>query len=78
VSTDPSRTILTPQARHDRVIEAFGGSGYQATTPAQVTIALTRALLSGGPALVDCVIDPTDGTERGDPTQRNGTGVRTN
>ena len=31
-----------PQARHDRLIEAFGGKGYQATTPAELTIALTE------------------------------------
>ena len=47
VSADPSPTTLMPQARHDRLIEAFGGKGYQATTPAQLTIALTGALLVG-------------------------------
>ena len=75
VSTDPSPTTLMPQARHDRLIEAFGGKGYQATTPAQLTIALTGALMSGGPALIDCVIDPTDGTESGHLTHLNPTGV---
>jgi oxalyl-CoA decarboxylase len=75
VSADPSPTTLMPQARHDRLIEAFGGKGYQATTPAQLTIALTGALLSGGPALIDCVIDPVDGTESGHLTHLNPTGV---
>ncbi|MDT5012654.1 MAG: oxalyl-CoA decarboxylase [Mycobacterium sp.] len=75
VSTDPSPTTLMPHARHDRLIEAFGGRGYQATTPAQLTIALTGALLSGGPALIDCVIDPADGTESGHLTHLNPTGV---
>ena len=75
VSDDPSPTTLMPQARHDRLIEAFGGKGYQATTPAQLTIALTGALLSGGPALIDCVIDPADGTESGHLTHLNPTGV---
>jgi oxalyl-CoA decarboxylase len=75
VSTDPSPTTLMPQARHDRLIEAFGGKGYQATTPAQLTIALTSAFMSGGPALIDCVIDPTDGTESGHLTHLNPTGV---
>jgi oxalyl-CoA decarboxylase len=75
ISTDPSPTTLMPQARHDRLIEAFGGKGYQATTPAQLTIALTGALMSGGPALIDCVIDPTDGTESGHLTHLNPTGV---
>jgi oxalyl-CoA decarboxylase len=75
VSTDPSPTTLMLQARHDRLIEAFGGKGYQATTPAQLTIALTGAIMSGGPALIDCVIDPTDGTESGHLTHLNPTGV---
>ena len=75
VSADPSPTTLMPQARHDRLIEAFGGKGYQVTTPAQLTIALTGALLSGGPALIDCVIDPSDGTESGHLTHLNPTGV---
>src|SRR3954447_19716093 len=75
VSADPSPTTLMPQARHDRLIEAFGGKGYQATTPAQLTIALTGALMSGRPALIDCVIDPTDGTESGHLTHLNPTGV---
>jgi oxalyl-CoA decarboxylase len=74
-SPDPSPTTLMPQARHDRLIEAFGGKGYQATTPAQLPIALTGALMSGRPALIDCVIDPTDGTESGHLTHLNPTGV---
>jgi oxalyl-CoA decarboxylase len=74
-STDPAPTTLMPQARHDRLIEAFGGKGYQATTRQQVTIALTGALMSRGPALIDCVIDPSDGTESGHLTHLNPTGV---
>jgi oxalyl-CoA decarboxylase len=76
-SADPSPTTLMPRARHDRLIEAFGGKGYQATTPDQLTIALTGALMSGGPALIDCVIDPSDGTESGHLTHLNPTGVGT-
>jgi len=64
-----------PNARHDLLIEAFGGKGCRVTTPAQLTVALTRALRSGGPALIDCVIDPTDGTESGHLTNLNPTGV---
>jgi oxalyl-CoA decarboxylase len=75
VSTDPSPTTLMLHARHDRLIEAFGGTGYHATTPAQLTAALTAALAAGGPALIDCVIDPTDGTESGHLTNLNPTGV---
>jgi len=75
VSTDPSPTTLMLHAHHDRLIEAFGGKGYQATTPAELTTALTEALASGGPALIDCVIDPTDGTESGHLTHLNPAGI---
>lgn len=75
--TDPSPTSLMSGARHDRLIEAFGGRGYRVTTPAQVTLALTGALLSGGPALIDCVIDPADGTESGHLTHLNPIGIGT-
>ncbi len=75
VSTDPPPTTLMLHAHHDRLIEAFGGKGYHVTTPAQLTIALTSALMSGGPALIDCAIDPSDGTESGHLTHLNPTGV---
>jgi oxalyl-CoA decarboxylase len=74
-SSDPSPTTLMLNARHDRLIEAFGGKGYQATTPTELTAALTEALASGGPALIDCVIDPTDGTESGHITHLNPAGI---
>ncbi|WP_066952482.1 oxalyl-CoA decarboxylase [Streptomyces lushanensis] len=74
-SADPSPTTLMLPARHDRLIEAFGGRGYHVTTPGELTDALTDALASGGPALVDCVIDPTAGTESGHLTNLNPQGV---
>jgi oxalyl-CoA decarboxylase len=64
-SSDPSPTTLAPGARHERLIEAFAGTGYHATTPAEVEAALRAALASGGPALIDCVLDPSAGTESG-------------
>jgi oxalyl-CoA decarboxylase len=75
VSADPSPTTLMLHARHDRMIEAFGGKGYQATTPAQLTTALTEALASGRPALIDCLIDPMAGTESGHLTNLNPKGI---
>jgi oxalyl-CoA decarboxylase len=74
-SADPSPTTLMLKARHERLIEAFGGTGYQATTPAELTDALAEALALGGPALIDCIIDPTAGTESGHLTHLNPTGV---
>jgi oxalyl-CoA decarboxylase len=74
-SADPSPTTLMPSARYDRLIEAFGGTGYQATTPAELTAALADALANGAPALIDCVIDPTAGTESGHLTNLNPKGL---
>jgi len=74
-SADPAPTTLMPNARYDHLIEAFGGRGYHVTTPSQLTIALTGALMSGRPALIDCLIDPSDGTESGHLTYLNPTGV---
>src|SRR6201997_3091575 len=75
VSTDPSPTTLTLTARHDRLIEAFGGKGYSVTTPAELTAALAEALASRRPALIDCVIDPSAGTESGHLTNLNPKGI---
>ncbi|MDI3389564.1 oxalyl-CoA decarboxylase [Streptomyces sp. B-S-A8] len=72
-SDDPAPTAL--KARHDLMIQAFGGKGYQATTPAEVATALREALASGRPALIDCVIDPTDGTESGNIAHLNPKGI---
>jgi oxalyl-CoA decarboxylase len=74
-SADPAPTTLMPTARHDRLIEAFGGRGYRATTPAELATALREALASGAPALIDCVIDPTAGTESGHLTNLNPAGL---
>jgi oxalyl-CoA decarboxylase len=52
-------------ARYDKLIEAFGGVGYHAVDPHELAKALAEALASGKPALIDCAIDPTAGTESG-------------
>jgi len=62
---DPSPTILMKSARYDKLIEAFGGIGHHVTDPQGLTQALTDALASGKPAIINCVIDPTAGTESG-------------
>jgi oxalyl-CoA decarboxylase len=72
-TSDPAPTCL--RARHDLMIEAFGGAGYRATTPEEVTAALARAIAEGTPALVDCVIDPSDGTESGNIGHLNPRGL---
>ena len=62
---DPAPTILMKQARYEKLIEAFGGVGYNALDPHGLAKALTDALASGKPALINCAIDPKAGTESG-------------
>jgi len=63
--TDPSATVLNKDSRYDKLIEAFGGTGHHVTDTQGLTKALTESLASGKPALINCVIDPTAGTESG-------------
>jgi oxalyl-CoA decarboxylase len=63
--SDPAPTALTKNARYDKLIEAFGGVGYHVANPADFKTALTDALASGKPALINCAIDPAAGTESG-------------
>jgi len=67
----PSPTGLTPNARYDKMIEAFGGVGYNAEDTSSLAKSLEAALAAGRPALINCVIDPTAGTESGHITNLN-------
>jgi oxalyl-CoA decarboxylase len=67
---DPTGMPYTPtglirDAHYEKIIEAFGGAGYHCTDTPSLTKALTEALASGKPALINAVIDPTAGTESG-------------
>jgi oxalyl-CoA decarboxylase len=64
-SADPAPTVLLQSSRYDKLIAAFGGTGYQADTPDELGHALHAALKAGEPALINAVIDPTAGTESG-------------
>jgi len=61
----PSPTGFIADARYERIIEAFGGTGVHATDTASLQRAVSDALASGKPALINAVIDPTAGTESG-------------
>jgi oxalyl-CoA decarboxylase len=63
--TDPATTVFVKGSRYDRMMEAFGGVGMNATTPDELKRAVDRALDSGKPALVNAVIDPAAGSESG-------------
>jgi oxalyl-CoA decarboxylase len=62
---DPAPMVLMKQARYEKLIEAFGGVGYNVVDPQGLAKALTEALASGKPALINCAIDPKAGTESG-------------
>jgi len=68
---DVAPTVFVKNARYDKMIEAFGGIGYHATTPEELTRALAEAIAAGKPALINAVIDETAGTESGRLTNLN-------
>ena len=62
---DPAPTAFVKDSRYDKLIEAFGGTGHHVTDTQGLTKALTESLASRQPAVINCVIDPTAGTESG-------------
>lgn len=63
--SDPAPTVLNSGARHELLAEAFGGKGYHVTTPTELRAALSEALASNAPTLIDCRLDPAAGVESG-------------
>ncbi len=61
----PSPTGFSPDARYEKIIEAFGGTGYYVTDTQSLNKAVSDAVASGKPALINAIIDPTAGTESG-------------
>jgi len=68
---DVAPTVFVKGARYDKLIEAFGGVGVHATTPAELCKAMEEALRSRKPTLINAVIDETAGTESGRITSLN-------
>jgi len=68
---DVAPTVFVKGARYDKLIEAFGGVGVHATTPAELRKAMEEAIRSRKPTLVNAVIDETAGTESGRITSLN-------
>jgi len=63
--SDPAITTFVKGARYDKMIEAFGGVGVNATTPDDLKRAVDAAMDSGKPTVINAVIDPAAGTESG-------------
>jgi oxalyl-CoA decarboxylase len=64
-SSDPATTVFVKSARYDKMIEAFGGAGVNATSPDELRRAVNAAMDSGKPTLINAVIDPKAGSESG-------------
>jgi oxalyl-CoA decarboxylase len=64
-------TVFVKNARYDKLMEAFGGVGVNATTADELQKALAEAVASGRPTLINAVIDETAGTESGRITSLN-------
>jgi oxalyl-CoA decarboxylase len=62
---DPATTVFVKGARYDKMMEAFGGTGVNATTPDELKRAVNAAMDSGKPTLINAVIDPAAGSESG-------------
>ncbi len=65
LGTDPATTVFVKGARYDKMIEAFGGVGVNATSPDELKRAVNAAMDSGKPTLINAVIDPAAGSESG-------------
>ena len=63
--SDPATTVFVKGARYDKMMEAFGGVGVNATSPDELRRAVNEAMDSGKPTLINAVIDPGSGSESG-------------
>jgi oxalyl-CoA decarboxylase len=68
---DVAPTVFVKGARYDKLMQAFGGVGVHATTPAELRRAMEEAIRSRKPTLINAVIDETAGTESGRITSLN-------
>ncbi len=72
-SADVAPTVFVKNARYEMMMQAFGGVGVVAHTPAELQKALSEAVASGKPTLINAIIDETAGTESGRITSLNPT-----
>ena len=56
--------LLTPRARYDLMMEAFGGRGILVEDPRDLRRALDAAMAFDGPAMVNVILDPRAGRNR--------------
>jgi thiamine pyrophosphate-dependent acetolactate synthase large subunit-like protein len=63
--SDVATTVFVKDSRYDKMMEAFGGVGVNATTPDELKRAVNEAMDSGKPTLINAMIDPASGSESG-------------
>ncbi len=68
---DVAPTVFVKDSRYEKLMEAFGGVGAYATTPAELRKAMEEAIKSRKPTLINAIIDETAGTESGRITSLN-------
>src|SRR6266403_1340179 len=68
---DPSPLVFVKGARYEKLMEAFGGVGVMASTPAELRNAMEEAIRRRLPTLINAVIDEKAGTESGRITSLN-------
>jgi len=62
---DAAPMVFVKEARYDKMMEAFGGAGVHVTAPDELYRAVSQAMDSGKPTLINAIIDPAAGTESG-------------
>ena len=73
---DPAPTVFVKDAKYEMLMQAFGGVGVRAATPAELHKAMSEAIASGKPTLINAIIDETAGTESGRITSLNPTAAK--
>ena len=74
--SDVAPTVFVKDARYEKLMEAFGGVGVYATTPAELRKGMEEAIRSRKPTLINAIIDETAGTESGRITSLNPTAAK--
>jgi 2-hydroxyacyl-CoA lyase 1 len=57
----PPPFVYTPNARYEKIVEAFGGKGWFVTSPKDLGPALQEALAHSRPTIVNVMLDPRAG-----------------
>ncbi|CAI9752944.1 unnamed protein product [Fraxinus pennsylvanica] len=68
---DPAPTSFVPGAAYHVLVEAFGGKGYLAGTPAELKSALAESFSARKPTVINVTIDPYAGAESGRMQHKN-------